>query len=87
MPFAPSSQNYVRYYLWADAADLEGPLNGFYLQFGETGSADAFELRVQNGFTGAVLLRGPDSLVANGVDLRMKVIREDSGRYGTVPEL
>ncbi|MFM1744302.1 MAG: hypothetical protein RLZZ630_239 [Bacteroidota bacterium] len=79
MPFAPSSQNYVRYYLWVDAADLEGPLNGFYLQFGETGSADAFELRVQNGFTGAVLLRGPDSLVANGVDLRMKVIRFPGG--------
>lgn len=79
MPFAPSSQNFVRYYLWSDALNLEGPLNGYYLQFGETGSADAFELRYQNGYNGTVLMRGPDSLIANGVDLEMKVVRFPGG--------
>lgn len=79
MPFAPSSQNYVRFYLWSDVLNLEGPVNGYYLQFGETGAADAFELRYQSGWSSSVLLRGPDSLIANGTDIRLKVVRFPGG--------
>lgn len=79
MTFSPSSQNYARYYLWSDISNLEGPLNAYYLQFGETGSADAFEFRYQSGWSSTALLRGPDSLIANGVDIRLKVVRFPGG--------
>ena len=39
--FAPSSSNYGRVYLVSDQSNLTGPLNGYYLQFGEAGSLDA----------------------------------------------
>ncbi|MCK4678937.1 MAG: lamin tail domain-containing protein, partial [Bacteroidales bacterium] len=44
LAFNPSSNNYARVYLASDEADLSGPLNGYYLQFGESGSGDAIEL-------------------------------------------
>src|SRR5688572_906483 len=47
--FSPSSGNYGRVYLASDLPDLEAPLNGYYLQFGEAGNLDAVELFRQTG--------------------------------------
>src|SRR6185436_8714058 len=45
--FSPSSANYGRVYLVSDQSNLEGSLNGYYLQFGESLSNDAVELFCQ----------------------------------------
>ena len=56
--FSPSSMNYGCVFLYADATDLPNAPNALYLQFGESGSADAIRLfsRVQ----------GTDSLLGVG---------------------
>lgn len=79
LTFSPSSQNYARYYLSSDQANLEGPLQGYFLQFGETGSADAIELKKQSGWTVTTLFRCSDSLLAGGFDVRVKVQRMPGG--------
>src|ERR1700752_4878535 len=56
--FAPSGSNYGRVYLVSDQANLEGSLNGYYLQFGEALSNDAIELFEQSGMTSTSVCRG-----------------------------
>src|SRR5687768_14437223 len=56
--FAGSTQNFSRVYLVADQANLEGPLNGYYLQFGENLGNDAVELFRQTGTTSTSVARG-----------------------------
>jgi len=81
MSFSPSSQNYCRVYLISDATNLEQPLNGYYLQFGETGSADAISLWKQNGFSSIQLLRGIDGTIANSFLVHVKVLRKTNGDW------
>ena len=65
LDFAPSSQNYARYYLFSDSALLQNAVNALYLQFGESGSNDAPELfLVQNAITQS-LARGTNGSIAN----------------------
>ena len=47
--FSPSTSNNARVYLVSDHQNLESPLNGYYLQFGEVLSNDQVELFCQNG--------------------------------------
>ena len=79
--FAPSSLNYLRVYLCADQSNLTSSLNGYFLQLGETGGADAVVLCRQNGFQVAPILRSRDSIVAQPVELRCKVIRFPGGTW------
>ncbi|MBK7684553.1 MAG: hypothetical protein IPJ26_19785 [Bacteroidetes bacterium] len=65
MSFSPSTSNYARYYLFADNSNLEGPLQGYFLQFGESGAADAIVLYKQDGWMLTPLCRGNDSAIAN----------------------
>ena len=81
MPFSPSSVNYCRVYLVASQPQLEGPLDGYFLQVGETGSADAVILYRQNGWTLSPLLRGRDSLVATSFTLSINVLRLPGGQW------
>lgn len=79
--FAPSSSNYGRFYLSSDQQNLEGPLNGYFLQFGEAGSLDAVELFRQNGTTLTSLARGTDTQIAASFALTVKVTRSTSGKW------
>jgi hypothetical protein len=72
LDFAPSSQNLARVYLWSDSDELEQQLNGLYLQFGETGAADAVMVRNQTGWASTTLFRGRDSLIAQGGTFQVK---------------
>ena len=77
--FAPSSSNYGRVYLASDQANLEGSLNGYYLQFGEALSNDAVELFRQTGLTSTTVARCTNGQIAASFAIGVKVTRNASG--------
>jgi hypothetical protein len=79
--FAPSDNNYGRVYLASSQADLTQPLNGYYLQFGEAGSADAIELFRQTGTTRTSVCRASNGSIAAAFDVRVKVTRTSTGMW------
>lgn len=85
--FAGSGSNFGRVYLVSDQADLTGPLNGYYLQFGEAGSADAIELFEQTGTTSASICRGTDAAIAGSFTAGIQVKRDASGTWQLLVDL
>lgn len=79
--FAGSGSNYGRVYIVSDQADLNGPLNGYYLQFGEAGSNDAIELFEQTGTTSVSVCRGTEAQIANSFDVGVEVKRDAAGNW------
>ena len=79
--FAPSSQNYGRFYLFADQSNCLQAQNAFYLQFGETGSNDAIELVKQNGSSHTVLGRGADGRIASAFGVSIKVLFINNNQF------
>ncbi len=79
--FAPSSSNYGRVYLVSDQANLESALNGYFLQFGEAGTADAVELFKQSGLTTTSIARGTNGEIAASFTLGVKVTKDASGLW------
>ena len=81
LSFSPSSSNYARVYLSSDQSDLQQPLNGYYLQFGESLSNDAIELFRQNGTNITSICRGQEGLLANTFSAGVKVERNNTGEW------
>ena len=79
--FSPSSFNNSRIYLSSDQYDLQQPLNGYFLQFGESLSNDAIELFRQNGTTITSICRAQDGFIANSFSAGVKVERNSSGKW------
>ncbi len=79
--FSPSSSNYGRVYLVSDQSNLEGSLNGYYLQFGEAGTADAVELFRQTGLTSTSVCRATNGQIANSFSIGIKVTRDALGNW------
>lgn len=79
--FAPSSSNYGRVYLASIQANLEGSLNGYYLQFGEAGSLDAVELFKQTATTSTSVARATNGQIAASFTIGVKVTRNASGLW------
>ena len=79
LSFSPSTNNFARFYLLADNLDLKnGNLTGFYLQFGENLSQDAIELFFTDGQQNVSVFRGPDAMIANSFELKVKVIKSEN---------
>jgi hypothetical protein len=81
MPFAPSNNNFAQVYLAADSWDLKEPLNGYYLRFGENGSADAIELYRQTGTAKKLICRGSEGAIANSFTARVKVTCDANNKW------
>lgn len=81
MDFSPSSMNYTRYYLLSSQASLFVPLDGYFIQIGETGAADALRLCRQQGWNVVEILRGSDSLFSGPSDAFIRVIRYPGGEW------
>jgi len=81
LPFSPSTNNFARVYLSSDQADLKGSLDGYFLQFGEAGSADAIELFRQEQTLLTSVCRGTEGMIANSFELAIKVRRNLSGNW------
>jgi hypothetical protein len=81
--FDPSTSNQARIYLISDVADLDGPLNGYFIQVGESGSADSYDLYKQNGTIVTKIIDGParNRVDANLLVANIRVIRNDLGKW------
>lgn len=80
--FAPSGSNYGRIYLMSDQADLTQPLNGYYVQLGEAGAADAPELFRQTGTSRISVCHAATSgSIAASFSIRLKITRSSSGQW------
>ncbi|MBI9035630.1 MAG: lamin tail domain-containing protein [Bacteroidales bacterium] len=71
--FSPSANNYCRVYLLSDQEDLSTDPSGYYLQFGETGSADAIELFKKHGEQRTSICRGQEGLISSSFSFKIKV--------------
>lgn len=79
LSFSPSSNNNARFYLVSDQEEITGPLDGYFLQLGESGSNDAIELFRQQGEEVVSVCRGSDGLIASSFTIRIKVTRNAQG--------
>lgn len=79
LSFSPSANNNARMYLLSDQPDLSSPLNGYFIQLGESGSNDAIELFKQEGESLTSVCRGTDGLLASSFTLRLKIKRSNDG--------
>ncbi len=87
--FNPSTTNLARIYLISDQANLEGSLNGYYIQIGGiTGNADAIDLFRQDGNTRTKIISGiPGNAGANDNILGIRVIRDASGNWSVYSDI
>ncbi|MBP8240390.1 MAG: lamin tail domain-containing protein, partial [Saprospiraceae bacterium] len=83
LAFAPSTTNFARVYLSANAPQLDGALNGYFVRIGGvSGDADAVELFRQNGTTNTLLISGQSGGVAlEPAIARVRITRSTSGEW------
>lgn len=81
LAFSPSANNNARVYLIADNKNLDGDLSGYFLQFGESGAADAIELFKQEGQNISSVCRGSDGKISGSFSLDIKVMRDEVGDW------
>lgn len=81
LEFAPSPQNLLRIYLSANKAEL-ATADAYFLQIGETGSADAIRLFRQKGTVKTEITAGLPGVVANApVALHLRLTRSAAGEF------
>ncbi|MBU2915400.1 lamin tail domain-containing protein [Reichenbachiella agariperforans] len=79
MRFAPSGSNKTRTYLVSDAANLEGNLNGYYIQIGQSGN-DEIDFYRQTAGSSSLLFTGTTQFTGD-VIVRVKVTRDALGTW------
>jgi hypothetical protein len=82
--FNPSSTNYVRVYLVSDQQNLSGSLNGYFVQFGQAGSApDSLLIYKQTGTTTTKIFAGTSGCMSSSTvnAVRVKIQRRSNGLW------
>lgn len=81
--FDPTTTNFVRIYLTSDKEDLKAGLNGYFVQIGETGASDGFNLYKQSGTSLTKIISGAQKtrVNANIVLAKIKVTRDAAGKW------
>lgn len=74
--FSPSSANFGRVYLTASNSDLTTDPDGFFLQFGESGSGDAVRLFKSEGGVHTELLAGTSAQISSSFAVGIRVVRD-----------
>ncbi|MEI6577650.1 MAG: lamin tail domain-containing protein [Bacteroidota bacterium] len=81
LAFSPSSNNFARVYLVSDQQLLDGPLHGYFLQFGQAGSNDAITFYRQEGLDTFRICTGIPAGIASAFNLGIKVSRNHQGLW------
>lgn len=83
LDFDPSTTNFTRVYLISDQADLKGSLNGYFIQIGESGGADSYDLYKQTGNTVLKIIDGlpKNRTNINFLSTKLRVTRDGMGRW------
>lgn len=79
LKFNPTNSNFVRVYLVSDQERLTDPLNGFFVQFGET-NADTLDFYVQKGTNIKKIFTGLTAFSGN-VKCAVRVISDTLGNW------
>lgn len=80
LTFNPSASNLARVYLMSDQANLEGQLNGYFVQVGNTD--DEVSLYKQVGSTTTKIIDGVNGLVnEDPVEINIRVTRDQIGNW------
>ncbi|MEL6253768.1 MAG: lamin tail domain-containing protein [Bacteroidota bacterium] len=79
--FGPSGSNSIRVYLMADQSNLRAALQGYFVQVGESGSDDSYDLYRQDGTTITKIIDGVDGRAGSGIDARVRVFRTAAGEW------
>lgn len=80
MDFLTSSTSLTRFYLVSDEADLTQPLDGYFVEIGNT--ADNITLHKQTGTDDEIVINDQDKTIdTNPVLVRVKVTRDDLGHW------
>ena len=87
LAFSPSSNNFAQVYLSANSSDLNASPDGYYLQFGESGSNDAIELFKNQAGQPTSICRGTAGLLANSFSVWVKVTRTLAGEWTVFKDL
>lgn len=86
MTFAPSTSNLLRVYLILDSPD-PGTANGYFVEIGENGSADALRLfRLDNG-NPVEIGSGPGLFGGDPSSARMRITRDRDGLWNVSADL
>jgi len=83
LAFTPSDNNHPKIYLASNSENLRGPLNGYYIQVGKTGTDNKriYFFR-QSGTQRVELMAGADNLATASNNLiRIKVTRNNNGHW------
>jgi hypothetical protein len=81
MNFDPSANNQMRIYLISDKTNLSADLNGYFLQIGESGSTDSYDLYRQDGLVTTKIIDGPPKTRVSNTQLlaRVRISRNIAG--------
>jgi hypothetical protein len=79
--FDPSATNQARIYLISDQANFNGSINGYFVQIGESGSSDSYDLYRQNGNSITKIIDGPAKTrtKVDELNARVQVTRDANG--------
>ena len=77
--FAPSGSNFSRVYLVSNSSDLQGSLQGYFVQIGgQSGSSDEVSLYKQDGIVESKIIDGVDGTVATNPNVKIKVTKDNN---------
>lgn len=79
--FSPSANNFTRVYLTATSYDLKSQPDGIFLQFGESGTADAIRLFRSENKVIKELSNGTPGAIATNFIVSVKVVREKDNTW------
>jgi len=90
--FNPSSTNFVRVYLMSDTTDLKAPLNGYFVQLGQSGGRNSIQFFRQEGTATTLVFSGISQFSSSsGLSVQLRIKRFPDGEWhvysGTSPQL
>lgn len=83
LDFNPSPQNQLRVYLISDTDTLTAPLHGYFVQIGENGATDRYQLFRQEGKETSLLLSSAPKQRNDPtrIEDRIKILRDSTGNW------